>query len=245
MKKFLLATVALVALGATVPALAADLGARTAYTKAAPAYAPIYNWTGFYIGGHLGGAFYSDNGFAGVTNNSNDGRFLGGLQGGADYQFAPNWVVGIEGQYSWLGGSNNNGVAFTGAGAGAVYTYNQRGLGSVTGRLGYTWGAGLLYVKGGYAYSDHSESLTFLGAPVAFTLNSNHHDGYTVGAGLEYMFAPNWSGKVEYQYYDFGKTNFVTPAVLTAFGSTRNDEHTVKAGINYRFNFGGPVVAKY
>ena len=52
--------------------------------------------------------------------------------------------------------------------------------------------------------------------PQPFTTNSSHHDGYTVGAGLEYMFAQNWSGKVEYQYYDFGKTNFVTPAVLTA-----------------------------
>src|SRR6187399_1381198 len=125
MKKFLLATVAVVALGATVPALAADLGART-YTKAAPAYAPIYNWTGFYIGGHVGGAFFGDYGFTGATNTTIDGRFLGGLQGGADYQFAPNWVVGIEGQYSWLGGSNNNGVAFTGAGLGAVYANNQR-----------------------------------------------------------------------------------------------------------------------
>ena len=245
MKKFLLATVALVALGAAVPALAADMGARQAYTKAPPAYAPIYNWTGFYIGGHLGGAFDGNNSFTGTTTSSNDGRFLGGLQGGADYQFAPNWVVGIEGQYSWLGNNNNNAAVFTGAGAGYVYTNNQRGLGSVTGRLGYTWGPGLLYVKGGYAYSDYNESLTLNGAPAAFALNSSHHDGYTVGAGVEYMFAQNWSGKVEYQYYDFGKTNFVTPAVLTPFGSTRNDEHTVKAGVNYRFNFGGPVVAKY
>jgi outer membrane immunogenic protein len=244
MKKFLLGTVALVALGATAPALAADLAARP-YTKA-PAYmaAPIYNWTGFYVGGHVGGAFGGNNGFIGTTGNSNDGRFLGGVQVGADYQFAPTWVVGIEGQFSWLG-SNNNAVAFVAPGAGFVYNNNQRGLGSVTGRLGYTWGPALLYVKGGYAYSDYSESLTFLGAPTPFTLNSSHHDGFTVGGGLEYMFAQNWSGKVEYQYYNFGKTSFVTPVVLSGFGSARNDEHTVKAGINYRFNLGGPVVAKY
>src|ERR1700738_4625410 len=75
MKKFLLGTVALVALGATVPALAADLAARPAYTKA-PAYVqPIYNWTGFYIGGHIGGAFDGNNGFIGTTNNNSDGRF--------------------------------------------------------------------------------------------------------------------------------------------------------------------------
>ena len=242
MKKFLLATVALVALGATVPALAADLAARPTYTKA-PAYAaPIYNWTGFYIGGHIGGAFSGDNNFNGLTTgNNNDGRFLGGVQGGADYQFAPNWVLGVEGQYSWLG-NNNNGVIFPG---GFIYNNNQRAIGSATARVGYTWGPGLLYVKGGYAYSDYSQSLTVGGVPTAFTLNSSHHDGYTVGAGVEYMFAPSWSAKLEYMYYNFGRTNFVTPVVLSGFGSTRIDEQTVKAGINYRFNWGGPVVARY
>jgi outer membrane immunogenic protein len=244
MKKFLLGTVALVALGATAPALAADLAARPAYTKAPVYAAPIYNWTGFYIGGHIGGAFDNNNGFAGTTNGSNSGSFLGGLQVGADYQFAPNWVLGIEGQYSWLG-SNTNNVAFTGLGAGYVYNDNQRALGSVTGRVGYTWGPALLYVKGGYAYSDYNESLTLGGVPQVFVLNSGHHDGYTVGAGLEYMFAQNWSAKIEYQYYDFGKTNFVTPALLTGFGSTRDSDQTVKVGVNYRFNWGGPVVARY
>src|SRR6267378_4629269 len=108
MKKFLLGTVALIALGATAPALAADMAARP-YTKA-PAYsAPIYNWTGFYIGGHVGGAFAGDNSLSG-----NDGRFLGGVQGGFDYQFAQSWVIGVEAQYSWLSNNNNNGVLFPG-----------------------------------------------------------------------------------------------------------------------------------
>src|SRR6266481_9363170 len=148
MKKFLLATVALVALGAAVPALAADLGARAPYTKAPVYAAPIYNWTGFYIGGHIGGAFSSDNNFNGLaTGNNGNGRFLGGVQVGADWQFAPNWVLGAQGQYSWLGG--HVGATFPG---GFAYNNNQRGLGSVTGRVGYTWGPGLVYVKGGYAY---------------------------------------------------------------------------------------------
>jgi outer membrane immunogenic protein len=242
MKKLLLGTVALVALGATVPALAADLPART-YTKA-PAYAPtpIYNWTGFYIGGHIGGAFPGNTNFGGLaTSNSNNGVFLGGLQGGADYQFAPNWVIGLEAQYSWLA-SSNNGAAFPG---GYVYSNNQQGLGSVTGRFGYTWGPGLLYVKGGYAYSDNNEGVTLGGAPVSFGFDSSHQNGYTVGAGLEYMFAPSWSAKIEYQYYDFGSSRFVTPVALAPFGSFRTNDNTVTAGINYRFNWGGPVVAKY
>src|ERR1700731_2012590 len=95
MKKVLLATVALVALGATVPALAADLAARPQYAKA-PAYAaPLYNWTGFYIGGHLGGVFSDNSNFGGLTTGNNgNGRFLGGVQAGADYQFKPNPGVG-------------------------------------------------------------------------------------------------------------------------------------------------------
>src|ERR1700721_2439960 len=181
MKKFLLTTVAFVAVGATVPALAADLPARTTYTKA-PAYvAPLYNWTGFYIGGNIGGAF----------------------------------------------------------------TNNQRALGGVTGRIGYTWGPALLYVKGGYAYSDNNESVTLAGAPAAVAFSGDHRNGYTVGAGLEYMFAQNWSAKIEYQYYDFGTASFIAPAALAPFGNFRTDDHVVKAGINYRFNWGGPVVAKY
>ena len=242
MKKLLLATVALVAFGAAVPALAADLAARPVYTKAPPPMAPIYNWTGFYIGGHLGGAFTSGDTFGGATlANNNNGQFLGGIQGGADYQFAPNWVVGAEAQYSWLT-SNTNAVAFPG---GFAYTLNDRGLGSVTGRIGYTWGPALLYVKGGYAYSDNNESVTLAGAPAAVAFSGDHRNGYTVGAGLEYMFTQNWSGKIEYQYYNFGSSSFTAPATLVPFGNFRTDDHVVKAGINYRFNWGGPVVAKY
>jgi outer membrane immunogenic protein len=237
MKKLLLGTVALVALGATVPALAADLSARAPYTKAPVYAAPIYNWTGFYIGGHVGGAFAGDNSLSGT-----DGRFLGGVQGGFDYQFAPSWVLGIEAQYSWLS-SNNNGRLFPG---GVLVTSNDDQLGSVTGRLGYTWGPALLYAKGGYAWKDGDNlNVTNNGAPAGFSTNGNHRDGYTVGGGLEYMFAPSWSAKIEYQYYNFGSSTFTAGPNVIVGTSFRDDEHTVKAGLNYRFNWGGPVVAKY
>ena len=168
MKKFLLATVALAALGAPAPAFAADLGARPYYNKA-PAYAaPIYNWTGFYIGGHIGGAFSGSNNFNGLVLNDYSARLLGGVQAGADWQFAPNWVVGVEGQYSWLGSNNLNAIFPDGF----VYNNDQRAIASITGRVGWTWGPGLVYVKGGYAYSDNNETLTFAGVPVAFALDT-------------------------------------------------------------------------
>jgi len=89
---------------------------------------------------------------------------------------------------------------------GVLVTSNSDQLGSVTGRLGYTWGPALLYAKGGYAWKDGNNlNVSVAGLPQAFTTNGNHRDGYTVGAGLEYMFAPNWSAKVEYQYYNFGR----------------------------------------
>ncbi len=237
MKKFLLATVALVALGATAPALAADLAARPVYTKAPVYAAPIYNWTGFYIGGHVGGALAGDD-----SLNGSDGRFLGGIQGGADYQFATNWVLGIEAQYSWMSNSNNN-VVLPG---GALVSSNSDELGSVTGRLGYAWGPALLYAKGGYAFKDGDRfGATVGGVPVAFTTDGNHHDGYTVGAGLEYMFAPSWSAKIEYQYYNFGSGTFLTGPAGIAGTRFTDDDHVVKAGLNYHFNWGGPVVARY
>jgi len=236
MKKLLLGAASLFAFAA--PAVAADIPART-YTKA-PAYTvpeAVYNWTGFYIGGHLGGAFAGDNSVLG-----SNARFLGGVQGGVDYQFAPNWVVGAEAQYSWLS-NNNNAAVFPG---GTLITSNNNQLGSVTGRLGYAWGPALFYGKGGFAWRDNNNfGVSVAGVPAAFTTTGSHNDGYTVGAGLEYMFAPNWSAKVEYQYYNFGNTTFNTGPADIVGARFRDDEHTVKAGLNYRFGWGGPVVAKY
>src|SRR3954463_15994976 len=124
MKKTILGAAVLVGLAGQ--ALAADMPARP-YAKA-PAYtapAALYNWTGFYIGGHLGGAFAGDNSLQG-----SGGRFMGGVQGGFDYQFGTNWVIGPEAQYSWLSNNNNN-LAFPG---GTVVTTNNNQLGSATGR---------------------------------------------------------------------------------------------------------------
>jgi outer membrane immunogenic protein len=229
MKKLVFSAIVLA--GFAAPALGADMPAQTYKAPAYTAPAMIYNWTGFYIGGHVGGAFAGDNSLQG-----NDARFMGGVQGGFDYQFAPNWVAGVEAQYSWLN-SNNTGVLLPG---GALLTSKNNEIGSATGRIGYTWGPALVYGKGGYAWRDNPNlGVNVAGAPVAFTTNGNHRDGWTLGAGLEYMFAPNWSAKAEYQYYNFGTTTFTSgpPAVVgTRF---RDDDHTVKVGVNYRFGWGG------
>jgi outer membrane immunogenic protein len=235
MKKLLIGATVFIAVAG--PAAAADIPART-YSKAPVVSAPqlVYNWTGFYVGGQLGGAFAGNNSLQG-----GNARFMGGVEGGFDYQFAPNWVMGAEAQYSWLN-TNTTGVTFPG---GALVTSRNNELGSVTGRLGYTWGPALLYAKGGYAWRNDNLGVSLGGAGVPFATTGNNQNGYTVGAGLEYMFAPNWSAKVEYQYYNFGSTTFTagTPEIVGA--RFRDDEHTVKAGLNYRFGWGGPVATRY
>jgi len=238
MKKLLLSAAVLTA--SALPAVAADVQPRTYGKAPPPVYSPpalIYNWTGFYIGGHLGGAFGGDNGLQG-----SDARFMGGVQGGFDYQFAPNWVTGIEAQYSWLN-SNNTGIVLPGA---TLVTSTNDQLGSVTGRFGYTWGPALLYAKGGFAWRDNPNiAVSVAGAPVAFATSGAGKDGWTVGAGLEYMFAPNWSAKAEYQYYNFGTTTFIGGPPAVVGSRFRDDDQTVKVGVNYRFGWGGPVGGRY
>lgn len=238
MKKLLLGASAMMAVAAaSSPVSAADLPARP-YTKA-PAYtapAVVYNWTGFYVGGHLGGAFGDSDSLTG-----DGGRFMGGVQGGFDYQFASNWVLGVEANYSWMD-RNNTGIAF---GNGTTVTGGNDQLGSVTGRLGYTWGPTMLYAKGGYAWRGNND-LAYnspILAPVA--VDGNRKSGYTLGGGLEYLFSPNWSGKIEYQYYNFGNTTLTSAGIPGGGARFNNDEHTIKAGLNYRFGWDGPTVAKY
>jgi outer membrane immunogenic protein len=229
------------ALMASTASFAADMGPRT-YTKAPVYAAPIFNWTGIYVGAHIGAAFGGDNGFATtdptLVGTNRDAAFLGGGQIGADYQFAPNWLIGIEGQISGLSNSDRT---FTSG----VNTIRDRSdwLASVTGRLGYTWGPGLIYAKGGVAFRDDNG----LAATAGFlpAVASRESTGYTVGGGLEYMFAPAWSAKVEYQYYNFDTTNVAYTNGGAQALSYKDDLHTVKVGVNYRFNWGGPVVAKY
>ena len=216
MKTFLLGTIAVISLSAALPAYAADLPVKAPQMMPAPAVG--YNWSGLYIGAHVGGAFAGSDFFG-----NDNAQLMGGGQIGMDYQFAPSWVLGIEGNYSFVN-TRDSGLAF----------FGNRNLGSVTGRLGYAMGPALLYAKGGYAWADTRRSFGF---------NGDGDNGYTVGGGVEYMLIPNWSVKLEYQYYNFGDVTFVSapPVVITTF---TNDEHTLKLGINYRFNWGAGM-ARY
>ena len=211
------------------PAFGADLPART-YTKAPANTAPdlVYDWTGFYVGGHAGGAFAGPD-----SLERNNGRFFGGAQIGFNRQFARNWVAGFEIELSGLAGTSGPGILFP---AGTLVTGKTNLLGSYTGRLGYTWGPVLVYAKAGSAFRDNTNiNATAGGVPVAVTADGRHDTGITVGGGFEYMFAPNWSARAEYQYYTFGDSHFTGGPAALIGSKFWNDEHTVKLGLDYHF----------
>ena len=217
MKKALLTAVSLVALG-MAPAIAADLPART-YTKAPAAVAPIYNWTGFYLGGMGGYASESDNGIK--------GGFAGGTLGYNWQQGA--LVFGLEADAAWADINRSATAVVFVPGFGFVTgtaTAKVQDWGTVRGRIGYAFDQVLVYGTGGYAWADTKLSGTALGVTVS---ESHVLNGWTAGAGVEVMFAPKWSVKAEYLYKSFTGTNFFNVP------SGDLNVHSVQAGINYHF----------
>ena len=249
MKRLMLGSVGLLALGLS-SAFAADLA-----VKAPPAYvpAPVWSWTGFYIGGNVGAGWgtteanlnsisigglgsFADN--LPIDQNSRSG-FLGGGQIGYNYQFG--WaVIGVEGDFSGLG------VQGTTPCIGGEFscTGNSHWLGTVSGRIGGVVGdRTLIYVKGGAAWMNTTHSLnpsseeSFLGGTSA---NATPVGGL-LGLGVEYAFSPNWSAFVEYDYIQFQNQNigfasreFFGPGAV-ANVNIQDKLSIAKIGVNYKF----------
>ncbi len=257
MKKILLGTVALAALGmAAAPASAADLAARP-YTKAPAVMIPaIYDWSGFYIGLNGGGGSshncWTNTAIGGVAVpaasegcHDSTGGTVGGQLG---YRWQSSaWVFGLEAQGNWADFSGSNAsVAFPGA----TNRSKIDAFGLFTGQIGYAWNNALLYVKGGAAVTDTKYEGLIAGTGTVFDASGyNTRWGGTVGAGLEFGFAPNWSVGFEYDHIFMGKQNYGFATVFPVAGfNSRNDDIKQDADIglvrlNYRW--GGPVIAKY
>jgi outer membrane immunogenic protein len=246
MKKFLLGTVGLVALGlAAGPASAADLAARPVYTKAPPMMQAVYDWSGFYIGINGGWANAHDRrtDAAGLLLGDYDtnGGTIGG-QVGYRWQTGP-WVFGLEAQGNWadLTGSTAN-LAL----AGGTVSSKMDAFGLFTGQVGYAWNNVLLYAKGGAAVTDRNYWFNAPGGALASSTGYDTQWSPTVGAGLEFGFYQNWSLGIEYNHIfeDRHTATFTTPGGLAFTGArTGGDTDMVLGRLNYRF--GGPVIAKY
>ena len=250
MKKALTA-IAMAAALAAGAAQAADLPSH----KAPPAYVPpppMITWTGFYAGLNLGGGWQERNNhnvwWGGLWNNNNNGGagVVGGGQVGYNYQISPMFVVGVEADFqgTTMGSNNNNNNNFpfltpffgNGGGAARIDWY-----GTVTGRAGITLSSFptlLIYGKGGFAYGDVRQAWW-----------RTTQTGWTAGGGLEWMFLPNWSAKVEYGYHELSGNN--NNGFNFGFNvnnvNNRTRFHVIRAGVNYHFNWGAPapVMAAY
>jgi opacity protein-like surface antigen len=223
-----------IAIALCATANAADLSARPAYTKAPPPMMqPLYNWTGFYVGANFGGAFSSEDVTTGdgSTFSPNPSGVLGGVQLGYNYQFSPNWLVGIEGELDWTSASGSGNFFSLAPGAGS-FTSNHNWYDTLDGRLGYVMGSWLLYVKGGVAWmnADYTMSATTGAASINTT-----RVGWNIGAGAEFMIMPQWSAKLEYNFLEFGSDTY--GFAVPVFGGTRisTEVHEFKVGLNYHW----------
>jgi outer membrane immunogenic protein len=241
MKHILMFAGALALLGGS-QALAADLPQPAPIPKAPAAYvpAPVFSWTGFYLGINGGYGFGQSNWtdpFNGSTGNFNTSGFLIGGTLGANYQIG-SFVIGLEGDGDW---NDADGTTFSAAGgcAGVGCETKSEWLATVRGRAGFAWDRVLFYGTGGVAFGDVQA------AAGAYPFASGTQTGWTAGAGIEWAFAPNWTGKVEYLYVDLG--NFSCPyagcgainaaMTLTSPTTVTLTENIIRAGINYKFGW--------
>jgi opacity protein-like surface antigen len=250
MRRLLFAKAAALAVIMIGPAVAADMP-----LKAATPFAERFTWTGCYLGGHVGGGFaHKDitdpaqlvqDSFlgAGSTNGvttaspAPTGAVIGG-QIGCDYQFAPSWVVGIEGAAS---GSTMKGSTAVGLPLGNPDTAQVQAktdfLTSVTGRIGYAFDNVLVYGKGGFALAGdrYDVSGSFAGAPFGF-VGLENRIGWTAGGGVDWAFSQHWSAFIEYDYYGFGHRVIAMSDPTNAFlgnVDVRQNLQVVKVGLNF------------
>jgi len=256
MKRVLLGAVGLAAMGA--PVFAADLPARAYPPAKAPAYvAPIYDWSGFYVGINGGGGWnrscWTNTSFFGVpvipAAGEGCGTDSGGTAGGQiGYRWqSASWVFGVEAQGNW---ADFNGSNTSLALADITNQTKVDAFGLFTGQVGYAWNNALFYVKGGAAVTDNNYASFATATGVELSNANETRWGGTVGAGIEYGFAPNWSVALEYDHLFMGTRNIAFTGVApgNVGVNTRNEDigqdvDLVTARVNYRF--GGPVIAKY
>ena len=224
----------------TTSALAADLGAKApSYTKA-PVMSPAYDWSGFYIGGNVGGAWRPDGDFLftqpGGTfdplavQGTNKASVIGGLHAGYNWQTPANIVLGVEGDFSWTDAKRT--VPFTQPTVGGVPATTGLGntpitvtasdkldwLSSLRGRLGYSFGSVLIYGTGGVAWGHTTNSLQMTNPPYDSVNGSfsKVNTGWVAGAGLDYKLTSNWIIRGEYLHYGFNgvSNSYACPACV-------------------------------
>jgi outer membrane immunogenic protein len=242
---FTLFAAAAIALIATQLASAADLGRPPPAPAYVPPPAPVFSWTGFYIGGNLGVAWTQGNvsdSFGNSFSNAQKAVFAGGGQVGANYQF--NWlVVGVEADFDWLANNSNSSNAVFVPGVGSLqFSANDRWITTLAGRVGVAANNWLFYAKGGGGWVGvNNPTLTNVNTGGSISV-SNSNSGWLAGAGIEWAFAPNWTARIEYDFLGLNNSSLTVP-VGSAFlpgdvvTITNRDVQTLTVGVNSLFNW--------
>jgi opacity protein-like surface antigen/outer membrane receptor protein involved in Fe transport len=231
-----------------VPAMAAEM---KRHFPAEPLPPGPYNWTGFYVGAHLG---YAGSRSSGSSVNTATGTasapifgstvdWNGGVQVGYDYMLPSRLVLGIEADVSSGGTKTTTLTDASGTSANQTTVFDSE---SVRGRLGYAFNNVLLYGTGGWAWSSDQ----FIRTQLTGTVNlatagtdeavNTYLSGWTAGGGIAVAFARNWNAFAEFRYTDYGTDTFTLPfsQVSTTLATKVS---TVNVGINYKLDWGAPV----
>jgi outer membrane immunogenic protein len=265
MKKLLIAIIAGAAF-CGVPALAADMAVKAPPPPPPPA--PVYSWTGFYVGGDVGALWTKANGVWDplpdvidfgefeIFGDLNKTAFVGGLHAGYNWQFAPTWVVGIEGDWSWPDDAKtsfnqpwDNFITGIRPSTQTSMSIAPDWLATVRGRIGYlVTPSALLYFTGGGAWADVNYTASAMNEPaptyVASTSFSKTVSGYVLGGGLEWVLWSHWSVRAEYLFYHlntntgvvtFDSTGNFPPFFASGFSWSNLDIQTARVGASYKF----------
>jgi len=267
MHKLLLFAVAAASLMVGGAASAADVRMPvTAQPAAQPPAPPPLSWTGFYLGADIGGLWTRSVsgqwdpppsgptlGVLPITGSLNTSALVGGVHGGYNWQFAPVFVAGIEGDWSWTT-ANTTFIqswvsTITGPRPAALTHMNivDNWLASIRGRIGYLiTPVTLVYFTGGGAWGQvgynafaANETSTY----VPTSAFSKTVGGYVLGGGVEYVFSNNWSVRAEYLFYrlDTGTSAIAFdstghfPTLPSGFTWSNSDVQSARAGVSYKF----------
>jgi outer membrane immunogenic protein len=244
MKNAFLASASIAALILASGAQAADLSRPPVY-KAPVAPPPAWTWTGFYVGGTLGGVS-SHNSIANDPATSflwltpspvsvSGSGVIGGLEAGYNWQISQ-VVLGIEGDVSWsslkatvTGVTNPSALTDT-------FSSRLNALGTIRGRLGWAFDRALVYATGGVAFASLKDQLADPVTVLGFTSSPGSSEtGWTAGGGIEYAFTDHWTAKAEYLHVGFSQRT-ATDNIAAGYVFDYKDKLDIgRVGINYKF----------
>ena len=208
----------------------------------------LYNWSGFYLGAHIGygwdnrdAEIFDPTGAPLVSGSTNGSSLIGGVQIGYNFALTPQWILGIEADYS---GARMGSTAI-GAPAFGQRENSIDGFGTIRARVGYAWDRFLVFGAGGFGWAHEvltrTQQIGIVNAAFPGTVEESAATvpGWSAGIGFEWGVSPGWALRAEYLHLGLNSQHFSFPMAGQSIQATASVD-VVRAGVNYIFNIGGP-----